>query len=200
MRDVGLQDTFSEIYARDEWHGGSGEGSLAEHNAAYVAFLERYLHKHRVRTVVDLGCGDWQTSRNIDWGRVRYIGLDVVGSVISANRAQFGSRRVTFDVTPDEAHLPDADLLIVKDVLQHWSDQRVAAFRTVLAQFAHVIVTNCIGVPGQPRNIDIADGAFRPIDLRAEPYGWTELVPAFCFTNADAATELRWVKQVLIRG
>lgn len=199
MLRVTLQDTFSDIYARDEWNGGSGEGSLAEHNRGYIAFIEKYLRDHRIRTVVDLGCGDWQTSRHIDWGRVRYTGLDLVPSVIAANRERFGSRRIAFDVLDDETAVPDADLLILKDVVQHWSDARVTAFRPVVDRFRHAIITNCIGVPGQERNIDIADGAFRPIDLLPPPYNWADLRQEFCFSNADSVSGLRWVKQVLVK-
>src|SRR6478735_6812488 len=71
-------NVFEHIYRNDLWHGGSGPGSLPSVNRPYVRFLHGFLRANQIQTVVDLGCGDWQFSRRIDWGGARYLGLDVV--------------------------------------------------------------------------------------------------------------------------
>jgi SAM-dependent methyltransferase len=196
---VTLGDRFDEIYATNEWGGGSGEGSLPQHTRAYVALVQAFLRAHDIRTVVDLGCGDWQVSQEINWGRIRYIGVDVVRTVIERNNKYFSNRRIRFFRVDDERMIPEADLLIAKDVLQHWSIERIQRFRPVIDRYKHVLLTNCIGLPHEKNNTPIPDGHFRPIDLTAAPFEWP-LEPLACFTNVDANDELRWIKQVLIRA
>jgi SAM-dependent methyltransferase len=72
------------------WGAGSGPGSASHETIAYRAFLQGFLQWNRVRSVVDLGCGDWQFSRFIDWSGVDYTGVDVVAPVIEATAPASG--------------------------------------------------------------------------------------------------------------
>jgi 2-polyprenyl-3-methyl-5-hydroxy-6-metoxy-1,4-benzoquinol methylase len=81
--------------------------------------LQAFLRDNAVRSVVDVGCGDWQFSRLIDCSGLDYRGFDVVPAVIEAHRAAFGREGVRFDLLEDFAALPEADLVLRKDVLQH---------------------------------------------------------------------------------
>src|SRR5438874_2181300 len=118
-----MNNRFEEIYAQNEWVHGSGEGSLEVHVKGYVAVLERLLINLKIRSVVDMGCGDWQFSRNVNWGLRRYQGFDVVPSIIFNNRYAYGSDNIEFQLySGNPLELPSADLLIVKDVLQHLSN------------------------------------------------------------------------------
>lgn len=164
-------NVFEHIYRNDLWHGGSGPGSLPRVNRPYVRFLQGFLRHNRIRTVVDLGCGDWQFSRRIAWGETRYLGLDVVPHVLEDNRRRYGRATVTFDVSPgDPNEMPAADLLIVKDVFQHLSNEKVHAYLGVFTKFKYVLVTNCFQKSKHLMNTDIADGGFRPVDLRLSPF------------------------------
>lgn len=193
-----LRERFSEIYSTQEWvGGGSGEGSATEHVVGYAALVSHLVRRRRIRSVVDLGCGDGRVAEAIDFGRARYLGLDVVPEVVAADQRRLGSRRMRFRAIEDESEVGSADLLLVKDVLQHWSIPRVQAFRPRLDGFRYALVTNCIGLDGEPRNTDVPDGGFRGLDLNAEPFGWG-LPVLLSFTNVDAGADLRWVKQVLL--
>lgn len=162
---------FEHIYRNDLWHGGSGPGSLPSVNRPYVRFLHSFLRHNQIRTVVDLGCGDWQFSRGIDWGEARYLGLDVVPQVLEKNRRRYGRGAVEFDVSPADARdVPAADLLLVKDVFQHICNEKVAAYVREFPRFKYVLVTNCIQKSRHLMNTDIADGGFRPVDLRLPPF------------------------------
>ncbi|MDJ0825374.1 MAG: methyltransferase [Rhodobacter sp.] len=166
-----MKDVFERIYRTDHWKGGSGEGSAYAPNKPYVAFLQAFLARRRVRSVVDLGCGDWQFSQHIDWRGVAYDGFDLVDAVQARNRAAFGSATVRFHAAVEDWDaLPAADLLIAKDVLQHWSNARIAAFLPVLERYPAALITNCIGDYGPPLNSDVKDGAFRPLDIRRSPF------------------------------
>jgi hypothetical protein len=69
---------FGLIHREDRWTNGSGPGSHPDSTIEYRAFLARFMEANEVGSVTDLGCGDWQFSRYIDWSRASYTGLDVV--------------------------------------------------------------------------------------------------------------------------
>ncbi|TML64208.1 MAG: methyltransferase domain-containing protein, partial [Actinobacteria bacterium] len=166
-------DVFRKIYKRDHWKGGSGEGSAADATAHYRRVLEAILSSRPIQSVVDVGCGDWQFSCLVDWSNVRYTGIDIVPELISAVALEFGSASIRF-VPADArtARLPKADLLICKDVLQHWPNQSIIDFlRRNLRRFGCALLTNDIwSVREHPGvNADVPLGHWRPIDLEAPP-------------------------------
>lgn len=162
---------FVDIYASNEWGHGSGEGSLRVHTQGYVRFLQRFLRERNIASVVDMGCGDWQFSRDIDWTGIRYEGYDVVPQVIARNAEAFSRPNVSFRLYSGEpAELSPADLLIAKDVLQHFSNDRIRAVLSCLGRFRYALVTNCVNPRGVTANVDIETGDFRYLDLRRAPF------------------------------
>ncbi|MFA5631198.1 MAG: methyltransferase domain-containing protein [Porticoccaceae bacterium] len=197
-----MRERFQEIYATNEWKHGSGEGSLAEHNQGYIRFVESFFREHDIRSIVDLGCGDWQFSRHIDWQGASYLGMDIVPAVIEANRKHFSRPGVEFMLYDGNiADIPPADLLITKDVLQHWSHTAIHALLPALQQYRHVLVTNCVNPHGPTLNDDIPDGGFRYLDLRLAPFH-LPATEVFSFTNRRSFINRlcgrpRWLKKVL---
>src|SRR5215813_4182209 len=110
---------FTTIYRDNHWGTGSGIGSIPKHAKPYMLMIARFIRDNDIRSVVDIGCGDWQFSSLMDWRGVSYHGFDVVDSVVGANREKYGCDGIAFDVITDLADLPSADLVLCKDVLQH---------------------------------------------------------------------------------
>lgn len=111
---------FEEVYRLGGFDGkGSGVGSNLGYCLDYMRFLQGFMREHEVRSVLDVGCGDWQFAKHMDWSGIRYTGMDVVREVIDQNKV-FENPRCKFvygDALTDE--LPKAQLLIVKDVIHH---------------------------------------------------------------------------------
>ncbi|MEQ8279384.1 MAG: class I SAM-dependent methyltransferase [Deltaproteobacteria bacterium] len=172
---------FTGIYDDGVWGQGSGPGSASHETIAYRRFLQEFLLWNQIERVVDVGCGDWQFSRFVDWSGVDYTGVDVVASVIETNQERFGSENVHFalsDGTFDA--LPEADLLIAKDVLQHLDTRRIQSFLGAASAYRFVLVTNT-AEPVARTNAVIKNGGFRPVDLRKKPfYVSTTVVFSFC--------------------
>lgn len=162
---------FDRIYLNNEWGCGSGEGSLPVHTSSYVRFLESFIRKNNIKSVVDAGCGDWQFSRLVDWGDTSYIGYDVVESVVREDTKKYASNRIKFIHYSGNPHeLPSADLLICKDVLQHLPNASVSAFLGELNKYRCCLLTNCVNPRGVTVNQDISTGEFRYLDLRLPPF------------------------------
>jgi SAM-dependent methyltransferase len=169
---------FQAIYAKGAWgrnqfgEASSGLGSTLEFTRIYRVFLQDFLAKHDIRSVVDAGCGDWEFSRAIDWTGIDYLGLDVVPSVIAGNQRSFASAKVRFAVANIVRDpLPAADLLIVKDVLQHLSHADIARFLAQLPRYRHVLIVNDVhpdSLTAEPQ--DIQTGGYRPLDSTRLPH------------------------------
>ncbi len=159
--------TFSKIYERGLWGGGSGPGSDLSNSVPYAAYIQHLLDRFDIRSIVDLGCGDWRFTKFLDFKSSDYLGIDVVAPVIAANRAAFGSDRVKFEVADITSfNVPPCDLLLCKDVMQHLSNANVRAIldRSSAARIA--VFTNDYHAV----NEDCSNGDTRPLDITAQPF------------------------------
>ena len=203
MPGTGMKERFEKIYADNEWGRGSGEGSAPVNNREYASFLEAFLRERSIASVVDLGCGDWQFSKYIDWGPAKYDGYDIVSSVVSTNKERYSTGSISFhSYSGSFLDLPPADLLIAKDVLQHWSNESVARFLPILDRYKYALLTNCVNPGGETLNTDIEDGGFRFLDLRRPPFDLkaTEVLQFRQHRNLLKVLLQRpqWLKRVLL--
>ncbi len=164
------KETFDHIYRSDVWGSGSGAGSDPDITGPYYRFLADFIRDHRITSVVDAGCGDWQSTQFMDWTGIDYLGLDV-SPVVLENTRRFARETVRFAEMDVRRGLPGADLLIMKDVLQHWPNADIIAFLPNLRRFRFALLTNdCELRTGEPVNAPIAAGEWRGIDLSREPF------------------------------
>ena len=189
------QEIFSKIYNENLWGNGSGWGSMEIHTRSYREFLQNFFAEKSITSVVDLGCGDWQFARHMNWDGMSYLGIDVVESVINENRKCFSNTNIEFqclDVVQEE-QLPKADLIIIKDVLQHWPNKEIMEFLPKLSSYKYALITNC--ALGNNINGDITFGDFRPLDLCAPPFNYN-FTRVFSFpSNAEQSN---WEKVVYL--
>ena len=134
---------------------------------------------------MDVGRGDWAWTQHVRFANRRYAGFDVVPELVQKLERDHGSDLVSFAVADDGwTNLPDADLLLVKDLLQHLSTERVTRFMTdVLPRYRLALITNDVAryhltrwpLPWTRRavgivNSAIADGGWRPHDVTQPPF------------------------------
>ncbi|MCU1454626.1 MAG: glycosyltransferase sugar-binding region containing motif [Acidimicrobiales bacterium] len=191
------QAVFEQIYATAHWESGSGQGSRPDVTEVYRQVVERAISGRDVRTVVDAGCGDWEFARLIDWSGVSYVGVDVVPEVIERNQRELGRDGVSFACLDLHRELPPpADLLICKDVLQHWPAAWVRHFlEATRGRYRYRLITNDIASnhwPSDQLNAEIALGAWRTLDLERPEFG----VAADWRLDFDVRSE--WTKRILL--
>ena len=105
---------------------------------------------------------------------MNYLGVDLVENVISVNKSKYEKDNVKFEIVNKLTELTKygGDLLILKDVAQHWDNASVAfAINKIIPNFKYAILVNDIRVQNvKPLNSDIQTGDFRPIDLAESPF------------------------------
>jgi SAM-dependent methyltransferase len=165
-----VEEHFTKIYQGQDWGHGSGVGARPDRTVEYRALLQRFIIDNHVRSVVDLGCGDWQFSRHLDWSNVTYLGIDVVAAVVELNRREFAKDNIAFEKFESLATLPPADLLLCKDVLQHLPNELVKEYLTIFKRkYKFSLITND-DEPKDLQNIDIDVGGWRTLRLEREPF------------------------------
>lgn len=188
---------FTDIYDGNHWGKGSGVGSNPTNAAEYISLLQSYFDDPRFNTFVDLGCGDWQIMSQIKIPvNKTYIGYDVVASVIDSNKQRFAAHNVHFytikDLREFKTNGKSADLLIVKDVLQHWPNQEIQYFiLNILPDYKFALITNAYFNDPRRVNTDINLGGFRALDLAAVPFGLQDTIQVLNYKGPET-------KQVLL--
>lgn len=175
---------MEQIYENHLWGGNefkfySGDGSHQEDFVLpYIKVVTEFLTSFASPiTVCDLGCGDFNVGKEIVPFTKHYIGIDIVKNLIDFNQANFKAENLSFqclDIAVDE--LPKADCVIIRQVLQHLSNQEVQRVVDKLHNYRFAIITehlpdgdftpNCDIISGQGIRLKKGSG----IDLLASPF------------------------------
>lgn len=171
-----MDKVFREIYENGFWgdnnlysyyRGSSGAGSSIDYNKnEYIPFLKKFIFENNIKTVVDLGCGDFVCGdliyNNLD---VSYIGYDTYNCVIDYNKKLYPKYNfIHLDFHKQITHIFGGDLCILKDVLQHWTLEQINFFMDYITEkklFKYILIVNC-GYQKED-NTDITCGSWRPL-------------------------------------
>jgi hypothetical protein len=158
----------------------------------YVRHIVEILHGHetelgRPLTIVDIGCGDFEVGRAIVAAlpTARYIGCDIVGSLINHHRERFATDNVFFELLDIVTQPPpQGDICLVRQVFQHLSNNDIKQALSNLHGFTAVYVTE--GQPSTPSGplnpdkvvgadvrFDWRTGSGRGVELSEHPFGLT---------------------------
>lgn len=162
---------FSRIYSTNGWGSqveepycsGTGSGGTAADE--YCRFVSTLIRERGIQSVVDLGCGDFRIGRRIvaDTG-VRYTGVDIVPALVSYYQQRFSSDHVRFEcanIATDP--LPDAQLCLLRQVLQHLSNAEIRCVLTNVSKYSNVLISEHVPVHPRCFNRDKTHGP----DIRA---------------------------------
>lgn len=161
-----VAETFSEIYEKNIWGGTkgefySGEGSTGKYADKYAATIKNFIAEHRIKNVVDLGCGDFRVASKFVSDDFHYVGCDVVPSLVNHLTKNFAHQNVEFrQLNIVEDNLPNGDLCLIRQVLQHLSNAEVQSILRNTEKFKYLIVTEHYPHPDVAvvPNLDIPHG------------------------------------------
>lgn len=170
------KDVFTDIYVHNRWANTetvSGEGSTLNATLKLRKELAAFMHDHKITSIIDIPCGDFNWMKEMDLTGISYLGGDIVEDLITKNNLQYGSRNIHFkvlDVLTDE--LPDTDLLIAKDLLVHFSYAHIeAALQNMKNSKPKYIALTSFPLA---LNKDIVTGEWRPLNMQAHPFNLGE--------------------------
>ena len=173
MTEHSMAAIFAEIYRLRSWGDGespSGPGSGLSRTESIRADLAVLVRSLGVRSLLDAGCGDFHWMQAADLGLASYLGVDIVGEVVSAcdaRHARQGYEFACLDITRDP--LPRVDLILCRDVLPHLSYADVfRALERFVESGSTWLLTNTF--IERAANTDIATGDWRPLNLERAPF------------------------------
>lgn len=160
------KQVMDQIYEKNLWGGQSvdfysGEGShLPDIVNPYINSVRTFLTSFKnPLTVCDLGCGDFNIGKQLVPFTKKYIAVDIVADLIEYNSNTFKAENLEFrclDIA--EAKLPAADCVLLRQVLQHLSNNEVLKIVEKLSQYKYVILTEHLPQGNFESNIDIISG------------------------------------------
>lgn len=145
-----LKKIFSYVYADNVWGGDKGEfysgpGSDENVTAPYIDLVNRFIKEKSIKSVVDLGCGDFRVGNLIEKTDIDYTGVDIVPALIERNNKSFGAKNIKFlCINAVEESLPSAELCLIRQVLQHLSNDNIKIILEKCKQYKYVIVSEHI--------------------------------------------------------
>jgi SAM-dependent methyltransferase len=164
-------DIFDSIYRNGVW--GSTEDGLSTSGSGshdveivgpYVKQIGQLLSTLKPETIVDLGCGDFNVGHHFAGMAQKYLARDVSSVITERNKERFAHLQNVEFATLDlsNGNLPKADVALVRQVLQHLSNDDVKAFVEYINQhkpFKYLIVTEHLPLPsGFKANLDKPSG------------------------------------------
>lgn len=172
-----MESIFTNIYAQKQWgdnncgeyNGSSGPGSSVDYNKnSYIPFLQKFINNNNIKSVVDLGCGDFKCGPLIyDDLCISYTGYDAYKPLVDYNSKHFPQPKYTFvhlDFCNNVENINNGDLYILKDVLQHWSISSICTFLDFVIEqkkCKYILITNCCN---QKQHMDdTIDGGWRAL-------------------------------------
>ena len=143
------KDAMEQVYAMKLWGDNksdfySGDGShdpeiVKPYLDSVISFLTSF---PKPLVVCDFGCGDFNVGKEFVKYSQNYIAVDIVVDLINRNKEKFKAKNLVFqclDIAVDD--LPQADCVLIRQVLQHLSNAEIQQIVLKLNVFKYVILT-----------------------------------------------------------
>lgn len=168
-----LEELFSSYYNKNYWRDKesiSGGGSTIEGTKVLREKLEKLFTKYNIKSMADIPCGDYNWMQYVKKTDVDYIGADIVPEMIEKDNNLYKDDHTNFiklDITKNE--IPKVDLILVRDCFVHLSYENIinALNQIKQSESKYLLTTSFMK---WPRNFDIPDGMWRPINLEKSPF------------------------------
>jgi len=128
IKSKNREDKFRLIYKFSYWKSGysesfSGAGSELNATQNIRKSLEKFIYNEKIKSILDIPCGDFNWMSNLNLKKINYTGADIVPDIISTNKKSNNSENINFlklDLIQD--NLNEHDLIFNRDCLVHFND------------------------------------------------------------------------------
>ena len=153
-KNLPIKEVFGKIYNEKVWTPEnekknfkyySGLGShksefTDEYISKTISFLKTFEKKP---SIVEFGCGDFEVSSKLVSYSSSFTACDIFEELIKTNQERFKDEKLKFlvlDMTRDQ--LPEAEICIIRCVLQHLSNQMIKKFlNRINGKFSYLLIT-----------------------------------------------------------
>ena len=87
--NLSLQERFELIYNENFWESEesrSGIGSEIENTKEVLKALEHFIKEFKIKSIIDIPCGDYNWMSSMDMRNLKYQGHDIVKQLITDNK------------------------------------------------------------------------------------------------------------------
>lgn len=160
------QKVMNQIYEKNLWGGKafdfySGSGShdtkiITPYLNSVIAFLKS---QKPPLIVCDFGCGDFNIGKQLTKYSKKYFAVDIVEKLIDRNKNLYKEDHLEFnclDISKDD--LPAGNCIILRQVLQHLSNNEIQNVLKKIANYKYIILTEHIPIDDFVPNKDIISG------------------------------------------
>jgi len=166
------EQVFQRIHDTNLWGASesvSGVGSEMSATAQLRAQLPPLLREIGAEVLLDIPCGDFTWLSQTALPVSRYIGADIVETIVERNRQRYGREFLHLDLCSSE--LPAADVVLCRDCLVHLSYAQIAdAVKNLKRSGSTWLLTTTF--PECEENTDIATGDWRVLNFELAPFHW----------------------------
>ena len=158
------EELFTEIYKENKWgkdpSGGkycSGPGTLDSKVSDYKKFLIDFIKEKNVRSIFEIGTGDFRIMESVlSQINVNYIGSDIVKDLVDYLCLNYSNEKISFLHLNAINHqkLPNADLCIIRQVLQHLNNSQIIEILKKTKQYKYVLITEHVPLNPKCKNGD----------------------------------------------
>ena len=170
-RNKSAEEIFTSIYQKNYWgnsekgnqfFSGSGTDDLATQK--YIDTLISFINQHHIKNIFEIGCGDFTIMQSVlkSVPQTKYHGVDIVKNLIDHLNQEHQTPQIKFShlnaITTRE--FPKADLCIIRQVLQHLTNQQIADILDKTKQFKYIIITEHLPLNPKIKNADKPIGGY----------------------------------------
>lgn len=151
-KSMDRKKVFDYIYKENIWGKKEGEQFYSgggSHDIAYIQpycnLIKHFIDEYDITTICDLGCGDFYVASQYINDSILYDGIDIVDKMIKHHNEKYGNNNIHFhcmDIVEDD--LPDAEVCLIRQVLQHLSNEEIKRILDKTKKYKYVIITEHI--------------------------------------------------------
>lgn len=145
--------------------------------------LPYLIKKHKIKSIIDAGCGNFFWLRKLNLEKIDYFGIDIVKKIIEHNDKIYKKKNIKFLIADLTKYaFPKADLIICRDVLTRSSlKNNLFIINNIKKSESKYLLTTFF--PSTKKNYDIINGEFSRINLLLNPYNFRK--PIFYIKEKD---------------
>ena len=164
------KEVFDDIYINSTWGYKSGPGSDPFAARTWIDIVNFFIELKDVKSILEVGCGDWRVGSNYKLDGVLYAGIDA-SSVIIEELQQYETDNIQFiNADAETFEFPHVDMILCKDVLQHLPNESVfTIMKKIMSHSRYVLICNDWT---DKNGGDIEAGGHRRLNLREEPFNY----------------------------